>query len=71
MLAIATLKQLTFVLLELTRADGFDHKLVFSDLKDIDYKSGDVCRVLVQYPGKFWIMGSSLRMLVRLGLRLL
>lgn len=71
MLAIATLKQLTFVLLELTRADGFDHKLVFSDLKDIDYKSGDVCRVLVQYPGKFWIMGSSLRMLVRMGLRLL
>lgn len=71
MLAIATLKQLTFVLLELTRADGFDHKLVFSDLKDIDYKSGDVCRVLVQYPGMFWIMGSSLRMLVRMGLRLL
>lgn len=54
-----------------TRADGFDHKLVFSDLKDIDYKSGDVCRVLVQYPGMFWIMGSSLRMLVRMGLRLL
>ncbi|KAH9761591.1 glycine dehydrogenase (decarboxylating) 1 [Citrus sinensis] len=25
-----------------TRADGFDHKLVFSDLKDIDYKPGDV-----------------------------
>lgn len=30
-----------------TRATGFDHKLVFSDLKDIDYKSGDVCRVLI------------------------
>lgn len=34
-----------------TRADGFDHKLVFSDLQDIDYKSGDVCRVLVQLSG--------------------
>ena len=22
-----------------------------ADLKDIDYKSGDVCGVLVQYPG--------------------
>ncbi|KAJ0031860.1 hypothetical protein Pint_12954 [Pistacia integerrima] len=34
-----------------TRADGFDLKVVVSDLKDIDYKSGDVCGVLVQYPG--------------------
>ncbi|GAB2297415.1 hypothetical protein Dimus_031520 [Dionaea muscipula] len=34
-----------------TRADGFDLKVVASDLKDIDYKSGDVCGVLVQYPG--------------------
>ncbi|KAH9799985.1 glycine dehydrogenase (decarboxylating) 1 [Citrus sinensis] len=32
----------TFIIAKLTRADGFDHKLVFSDLKDIDYKSGDV-----------------------------
>ncbi|XP_010049196.2 glycine dehydrogenase (decarboxylating), mitochondrial [Eucalyptus grandis] len=34
-----------------TRADGFDLKVVAADLKDIDYKSGDVCGVLVQYPG--------------------
>jgi len=34
-----------------TRADGFDLKVVTSDLKDIDYSSGDVCGVLVQYPG--------------------
>ncbi|KAK0572117.1 hypothetical protein LWI29_026380 [Acer saccharum] len=34
----------------ITRADGFDLKVVVSDLKDIDYKSGDVCGVLVQYP---------------------
>ncbi|KAK4485903.1 hypothetical protein RD792_008554 [Penstemon davidsonii] len=34
-----------------TRADGFDLKVVVSDLKEIDYKSGDVCGVLVQYPG--------------------
>ncbi|GAB4854444.1 hypothetical protein Ancab_023028 [Ancistrocladus abbreviatus] len=34
-----------------TRADGFDLKVVTADLKDIDYKSGDVCGVLVQYPG--------------------
>jgi glycine dehydrogenase len=34
-----------------TRADGFDLKVVTVDLKDIDYKSGDVCGVLLQYPG--------------------
>lgn len=34
-----------------TRADGFELKVVTKDLKDIDYKSGDVCGVLVQYPG--------------------
>ncbi|KAL8171124.1 hypothetical protein V2J09_022928 [Rumex salicifolius] len=34
-----------------TRADGFDLKVVTCDLKDIDYSSGDVCGVLVQYPG--------------------
>ncbi|KNA04085.1 hypothetical protein SOVF_202800 [Spinacia oleracea] len=34
-----------------TRADGFDLKVVTKDLKDIDYSSGDVCGVLVQYPG--------------------
>nr|CAN63089.1 hypothetical protein VITISV_032016 [Vitis vinifera] len=33
-----------------TRAEGFDLKVVTADLKDIDYKSGDVCGVLVQYP---------------------
>lgn len=35
----------------ITRAAGFDVKVVVSDLKNIDYKSGDVCGVLVQYPG--------------------
>ncbi|CAH8377965.1 unnamed protein product [Eruca vesicaria subsp. sativa] len=34
-----------------TRADGFDLKVVTADLKEIDYSSGDVCGVLVQYPG--------------------
>ncbi|CAL1390015.1 unnamed protein product [Linum trigynum] len=34
-----------------TRAAGFDINVVTADLKDIDYKSGDVCGVLVQYPG--------------------
>lgn len=34
-----------------TRADGFNLKVVTKDLKDIDYSSGDVCGVLVQYPG--------------------
>ncbi|KAK4422226.1 Glycine dehydrogenase (decarboxylating), mitochondrial [Sesamum alatum] len=34
-----------------TRAGGFDLKVVVSDIKDIDYTSGDVCGVLVQYPG--------------------
>ncbi|KAM3337742.1 glycine dehydrogenase (decarboxylating), mitochondrial [Capsicum galapagoense] len=34
-----------------TRAEGFDLKVVKVHLKDIDYKSGDVCGVLVQYPG--------------------
>jgi len=34
-----------------TRADGFNIKVVTTDLKDIDYSSGDVCGVLVQYPG--------------------
>ncbi|KAJ4837977.1 Glycine dehydrogenase (decarboxylating) 1, mitochondrial [Turnera subulata] len=34
-----------------TRAGGFDIKIVTADLKDIDYSSGDVCGVLVQYPG--------------------
>ncbi|XP_010417387.1 PREDICTED: glycine dehydrogenase (decarboxylating) 2, mitochondrial-like [Camelina sativa] len=34
-----------------TRADGFDLKVVTWDLKDVDYSSGDVCGVLVQYPG--------------------
>ncbi|KAE8676024.1 Glycine dehydrogenase (decarboxylating) [Hibiscus syriacus] len=34
-----------------TRADGFDIKVVTADLKNIDYSSGDVCGVLVQYPG--------------------
>ncbi|KAJ1381921.1 Pyridoxal phosphate-dependent transferase, major domain [Sesbania bispinosa] len=34
-----------------TRAAGFDLNVVTADLKDIDYKSGDVCGVLVQYPG--------------------
>ncbi|XP_071702575.1 glycine dehydrogenase (decarboxylating) A, mitochondrial [Rutidosis leptorrhynchoides] len=34
-----------------TRADGFDLKVLTADLKDFDYSSGDVCGVLVQYPG--------------------
>lgn len=34
-----------------TRADGFDIKVVVTDLKDVDYSSKDVCGVLVQYPG--------------------
>ncbi|KAJ9183570.1 hypothetical protein P3X46_007408 [Hevea brasiliensis] len=34
-----------------TRAEGFDLMVVTMDLKDINYKSGDVCGVLVQYPG--------------------
>ncbi|OAY26856.1 glycine dehydrogenase (decarboxylating), mitochondrial [Manihot esculenta] len=34
-----------------TRAEGFDIKVITMDLKDISYKSGDVCGVLVQYPG--------------------
>ncbi|KAF2287004.1 hypothetical protein GH714_036905 [Hevea brasiliensis] len=34
-----------------TRAEGFDLKVVTMDLKDINYKSGDVCGVLVLYPG--------------------
>ncbi|KAG6739458.1 hypothetical protein POTOM_057055 [Populus tomentosa] len=34
-----------------TRAGGFNLKAVTPDLKDIDYKSGYVCGVLVQYPG--------------------
>ena len=34
-----------------TRADGFGLTAVALDLKDFDYKSGDVCGVLVQYPG--------------------
>ncbi|GMI92588.1 glycine decarboxylase P-protein 1 [Hibiscus trionum] len=34
-----------------TRADGFDIEVVTADLKDVDYSSGDVCGVLVQYPG--------------------
>ncbi|KAG5045045.1 hypothetical protein JHK86_014451 [Glycine max] len=34
-----------------TRAAGFGIKVVTVDVKDVDYKSGDVCGVLVQYPG--------------------
>lgn len=34
-----------------TRAEGFDLKVVVKDLKDFDYRSNDVCGVLVQYPG--------------------
>ncbi|KAF9662319.1 hypothetical protein SADUNF_Sadunf18G0040600 [Salix dunnii] len=34
-----------------TRADVFNLKVVTADLKDIFYKSGDVCGVLVHYPG--------------------
>ena len=35
----------------ITRASGFGIKVVTADVKDVDYKSGDVCGVLVQYPG--------------------
>ena len=34
-----------------TRADGFDISVVVADAKDFDYSGGDVCGVLVQYPG--------------------
>nr|AAS16361.1 glycine dehydrogenase P protein [Oryza sativa Indica Group] len=34
-----------------TRAAGFDLNVVVADAKDFDYGSGDVCGVLVQYPG--------------------
>uniref|UniRef100_A0A453F8S7 Glycine cleavage system P-protein N-terminal domain-containing protein n=1 Tax=Aegilops tauschii subsp. strangulata TaxID=200361 RepID=A0A453F8S7_AEGTS len=34
-----------------TRATGFDINVVVSAAKDFDYSSGDVCGVLVQYPG--------------------
>ncbi|KAL2489609.1 Glycine dehydrogenase (decarboxylating) 2 [Forsythia ovata] len=34
-----------------TRADGFGLEVVISNVNKIDYKSGDVCGVLVQYPG--------------------
>ncbi|KAL1353446.1 glycine dehydrogenase (decarboxylating), mitochondrial isoform X1 [Arachis ipaensis] len=34
-----------------TRAAGFDLEVATVDLKDIDYSKGDVCGVLVQYPG--------------------
>ncbi|XP_076931894.1 glycine dehydrogenase (decarboxylating) A, mitochondrial-like [Bidens hawaiensis] len=34
-----------------TRADGFGLEVVVSDLKEFDYSLGDVCGVLVQYPG--------------------
>ncbi|KAI7742955.1 hypothetical protein M8C21_010426, partial [Ambrosia artemisiifolia] len=34
-----------------TRADGFGLEIVVADLKEFDYSSGDVCGVLVQYPG--------------------
>lgn len=34
-----------------TRADGFDLKVVSADVSAFDYSSGDVCGVLVQYPG--------------------
>ncbi|CAA2965494.1 glycine dehydrogenase (decarboxylating), mitochondrial [Olea europaea subsp. europaea] len=34
-----------------TRDDRFGLKVVVSDVNEIDYKSGDVCGVLVQYPG--------------------
>ncbi|XP_020105366.1 glycine dehydrogenase (decarboxylating), mitochondrial-like [Ananas comosus] len=34
-----------------TRADGFDLKVVVADVKAMDYSSGDVCGMLVQYPG--------------------
>ncbi|KAK7352538.1 hypothetical protein VNO80_17960 [Phaseolus coccineus] len=35
----------------MTRATGFGIKVVAVDVKDVDYGSGDVCGVLVQYPG--------------------
>ncbi|RDX73249.1 Glycine dehydrogenase (decarboxylating), mitochondrial, partial [Mucuna pruriens] len=34
-----------------TRAAGFGINVVTVDVKDVDYGSGDVCGVLVQYPG--------------------
>lgn len=34
-----------------TRASGFDLTVQVADLQSIDYRSGDVCGVLVQYPG--------------------
>ncbi|MED6144350.1 hypothetical protein PIB30_014883 [Stylosanthes scabra] len=34
-----------------TRAAGFDLEVTTVNLKDIDYSKGDVCGVLVQYPG--------------------
>ncbi|PKU88019.1 glycine dehydrogenase (decarboxylating), mitochondrial [Dendrobium catenatum] len=34
-----------------TRAAGFDLKVEVADFQSIDYRSGDVCGVLVQYPG--------------------
>ncbi|XP_078428921.1 glycine decarboxylase P-protein 1 [Wolffia australiana] len=34
-----------------TRAEGFDLTVVAADPKEFDYSSGDVCGVLVQYPG--------------------
>lgn len=35
-----------------TRAGGFDlNVVVVDDVKDVDYESGDVCGVMVQYPG--------------------
>ncbi|KAF0916700.1 hypothetical protein E2562_011551 [Oryza meyeriana var. granulata] len=34
-----------------TRAAGFDLNVIVADAKDFDYSSGDVCGVLVQYPG--------------------
>ena len=30
--------------------DGFDLKVMKNDLKNIDYLSGNVCDVIVQYP---------------------
>ncbi|KAG0495178.1 hypothetical protein HPP92_006172 [Vanilla planifolia] len=34
-----------------TRAAGFDLNVEVLDLQSIDYRSGDICGVLVQYPG--------------------
>jgi glycine dehydrogenase len=34
-----------------TRSDGFGIRVVVADAKDLDYGGGDVCGVLVQYPG--------------------